>query len=79
MSVVHDSSRQPSANLPLMRRLATNLDDMAGPARLLKLYFMQRAELKAAKRAIELSLKPKIRIHLQCKTPSGHNCVDIHL
>ena len=80
MSIFHESQRIHSARtLPLMRRITMNLEDMTGPARLLRLYFMQRAELKAARRALELSLKPRVRIHLHCKTPLGHNCVDLHL
>ena len=83
MSIFHDSIGLPRAHsLPLTRRfnlgrLATNLDEMAAPARLLRLYFVQRAELRAARRALELSLRPKVQIYLHCKTPDGRACVDL--
>ncbi len=57
--------------------VTTRLDELAAPARLLRLYFEQRAELKAARRALELSLMPKVSISLQCKSPDGR--VSIHL
>jgi len=85
MSIFHDSIGLPRAHslTPTRRfnvgKLITHLDEMAAPARLLRLYFAQRAELRAARRALELSLRPKVQIYLHCKTPEGHNCVELQL
>ena len=83
MSFFHDSIGLPRAHaFPVMRRfnlnrLAVNIDEMAGPARALRDYFIQRNELRLARRALELSLRPKVRIQLHCKMPDGRSCVDL--
>lgn len=57
--------------------LTSQFDELAAPARLLRLYFQQRAELKAARRALEQSLKPKVKVHLHCKSPDGGTIIHL--
>ena len=83
MSFLTDSiglPRQVPRNVSRRFNLGTvtsRLDELAAPARLLRLYFEQRAELKAARRALELSLMPKVSVSLQCKSPDGRTTIHL--
>ena len=83
MSLFYDSIGLPRhVTPPLIRRfnigdLAPRLDGLATPARALRDYLEARAKMRAARRALELSLKPKVRVVLHCKGPDGRSCIDL--